>query len=236
MDPSLLPRIDSERFLSAFSAVIDGKREQAPSWKLSPGWSGEDVQIGKDYTELLKNSFGVNTTACLAEQSRENLMRLWNSDNYTTDDAYNKPELTQLRERWIEHVDNTMACIPLCVTAGNIGEFRTRKKLAPGRRGLITVARRNKKKAGKSGAPTQENAKKRTRSEGPEEEEVVEVESGQEVEEEVEVEQEGEEEIVAVEKDFGKRPAKRVKRQKDYGKKGDRMVVDKPGEFSERCS
>jgi hypothetical protein len=231
MDPTLLPRIDSERFLSAFSAVIDGKREQAPSWKLGPGWSGEDVRIGKDYTKLLGDSFSVSTTARLAEQSRDDLMRLWNSDNYTTDDAYNKPELTQLRDRWAAHVDSMMECIPLCVTAGNIGKVPTGQKFSPGRRGLIQVARNRIKKAGGSG---EKNARKRTRPDTPaSEEEPAEVEA-----EAVESEDEGDEEHEhAVEKALEKRPAKRQKRQlkKRGGKKSDRMVAE-PGEFLERRS
>ena len=103
-------------------------------------WSRLEWERCSDWERLLGDSFSISTTAHPAEQSHNDLMHLWNLENYMTDNVYNKPELTQLRDQWTAHVDNMMECIPLCVTAGNIGKVQTGQKFSSGCRGLIQVA------------------------------------------------------------------------------------------------
>jgi hypothetical protein len=113
LHPSLLARIDAEKFLSSISFVIDGEHVRAPSWDLSPTWEGEDVMIGKNYGSLLQSAFNVDSFSELAKESLTDLMRLWNSDSWQTEHPFNKPSLTEARESWLAHVKEEAAAIPV---------------------------------------------------------------------------------------------------------------------------
>lgn len=115
MDPTLLPRIDPALFLSSISGVVDGVRVSAPAWDLAPGWHGEDVRIGKDYRELLRSSFDVDTIQELAESRPEALPSLWNSDKFETEFPFNRPQLAEARKGWNNHVERRKASIPVSV-------------------------------------------------------------------------------------------------------------------------
>jgi hypothetical protein len=114
MDPTLLPRIDAEKFLSSISGVIDGERVRAPSWDLAPGWKGKDVEIGTQYADLLQSSFGVSSVNELASKDPQALLCLWNSDNHETDHPFDKPRLTQARDEWNTFVQSAKVSVPVC--------------------------------------------------------------------------------------------------------------------------
>lgn len=46
-----LARLDTEKFASAFSFVQNSTRVVASSWNAGPGWSGDDTEIGKQYSQ-----------------------------------------------------------------------------------------------------------------------------------------------------------------------------------------
>ena len=75
-------RVDADGFFSTISIEIDGERITAPRWVDAPGWRGEDVRVGKSYSELLRSDFGVESIEELARTNPEGLMRLWNYESY----------------------------------------------------------------------------------------------------------------------------------------------------------
>jgi hypothetical protein len=143
VDPSMLFRVDSDQFLSAFSCVVDGERIRAPSWDLAPGWTGDDVKIGQKYAELLQSSFGVDTVSELALTNPEALTRLWNSDNHATEHPFNKPQITEKKEAWVAHSRDQMRGIPVCVVNG---EMESLERFRSKRRGKMDSARNTCKK------------------------------------------------------------------------------------------
>lgn len=151
VDPTLLLRIDAEKFLSSISCVVDGERVRAPSWDLSPTWEGEDVKIGKRYEGLLQSAFNVNSLAELAKEDPAGLMRLWNSDNVNTVHPFNKPRLTDARDSWLAHVRTESAAIPVSVSISEtdlIGleeRFQGRRK-GRGRSAVYQVGKERKRK------------------------------------------------------------------------------------------
>jgi hypothetical protein len=161
MDPSIIPRIDSDLFLSSISCVIDGKRIRAPSWDLAPGWTGEDVLIGKDYTELLQSEFGVDS---LSELDPEALTRLWNSDNHMTDHPFNKPQLTQIAQRWKDHSNHQKRSIPVCVAVGDKESESDRFQAK--RRGQMTSALNKSKKKRMRGQEEEEEEEEEAEASG----------------------------------------------------------------------
>ena len=98
--------------------MIDKKRVHAPAWEHAPGWREEDICVGKEYGELLKSSFGVNTIQALAEKSPKDLARLWNSDNHTTNALFNNIELTNTAHDWNKHLKKQRESIPICKVNG----------------------------------------------------------------------------------------------------------------------
>ena len=123
-DVTFLPRVDPDLFLSSISCVIDGKRTQAPAWDLAPAWKGEDVQNGKEYTDLLQSAFNVSSLSELAEKDPDSLLQLWNSDNYMTEHPFDRPQITQTRDAWIAHIKEEALSIPLCAINGESKSFK----------------------------------------------------------------------------------------------------------------
>lgn len=117
VDPILLPRVDPKKITSAITYVDDGgKRVQCPEWNLAPGWHGQDVCIGTDYSKLLKSSFDVDAIQDLCPKD---IIRLWNSDTFDTPHPYNNLLLTKANDVWRKHTNAQGANIPLNVIASS---------------------------------------------------------------------------------------------------------------------
>lgn len=122
LSPFLLPRIDREKFLEAFSCVVDGKRVSAPPWKLGPGWTGSDVEVGTEYGALLKDYFQAETLEDVARSDPSALIGLWNSDDATSQHPYNNARLTEALEEWNKHKKYQGSNIPVAILTEREGD------------------------------------------------------------------------------------------------------------------
>ncbi|KAF9065239.1 hypothetical protein BDP27DRAFT_1425053 [Rhodocollybia butyracea] len=105
-----LPRINRDVFLSAFSLVDENNiRIQAKPWALGPGWTGENVQIGKTYSEDIRG---------LPE---ETVKELWNSDT-VSDIPYGNQAMVDARLEWIALHQSRVPTHPVCHASGEVEE------------------------------------------------------------------------------------------------------------------
>lgn len=110
LPPAMLPRVDKSMAMKMVSVVVNNKRITADEWELGPGWTGEDVHIGKDYEELLK-SLKVKHPEDLPAKD---LALLCNSDSLTQVPFGNVP-LRDATIEWSGHLSKSKECIPVCV-------------------------------------------------------------------------------------------------------------------------
>jgi hypothetical protein len=112
LPPAMLPRVDKSMAMKMVSVVVDNKRITADDWELGPGWMGEDVRIGKDYTEVM-NSLNVE---CPEDLPAKKLALLCNSDAMTQI-PFNNVSLQDATAEWSTHLSKSKECIPVCVVA-----------------------------------------------------------------------------------------------------------------------
>jgi hypothetical protein len=102
-----MARVDKDKFLSAFSAVIGGTRVAAKPWVMGPGWSGEDTRIGKD-------------------MDGEELDGTYNTDSQS-DTPFGNTEARGLCDEWAAHMEEWSKTIPLCMAS----DFSKVKDIGP---------------------------------------------------------------------------------------------------------
>lgn len=112
LPPAMLPRVDKTMAMKMVSVVVNNKRITADDWELGPGWTGEDVRVGKDYTELVKS---LNAEA-LEDLPARDLALLCNSDAMTQV-PFNNNLLQDATDEWSAHLSKSKECIPVCVVA-----------------------------------------------------------------------------------------------------------------------
>ncbi|KAF6759706.1 hypothetical protein DFP72DRAFT_806004 [Ephemerocybe angulata] len=154
-----LPRFDKEKILSALSFVENGERKSASSWEQGPGWSGDDVAIGKVYTEDLLT------------MPEEDLQRLHNSD-VRSPYPYGNKKVYEHASKWQTHRLAMARTIPLCFASDKTDEFdaianptkrrSVTKHIREG--GTVTKTSLPKKKAAKVIVAGVVSGKKRRRS------------------------------------------------------------------------
>lgn len=110
LPPEMVPRVDKSMAMKMVSAVIDNKRVTANEWELGPGWTGEDVEIGKDYTDLLQK---LNVKG-IEDLPPSQLALLCNSDAMTQV-PYNNHNLKEALEEWQALISNSKKNVPICV-------------------------------------------------------------------------------------------------------------------------
>ncbi|KAF8824175.1 hypothetical protein HHX47_DHR8000002 [Lentinula edodes] len=104
-----LVRVDKEKFLSAFSMRDGNVRIGTQPWELGPGWTGDDVRIGKIY----ENDFDA--------MSEEQCLQLWNSDT-GSDLPFGNEGIRLQREVWKEYKMQAMQVLPICHASGEVDE------------------------------------------------------------------------------------------------------------------
>ncbi|KAF9521642.1 hypothetical protein CPB83DRAFT_900449 [Crepidotus variabilis] len=157
LDPCLLARVDIHRLISAFSCVVDGVRVQAPDSPLAPGWSGDDVRIGKRYHDFLQSNFDVSSLQKLAEKEPEALALMWNTDVIGSTLPFNNSLYQQAMDEWEAHIKRQQIKIPLYATIKSQNPLGGR--LASRAKGLAKSARNADSKAKGSQQPTKKKSK-----------------------------------------------------------------------------
>ncbi|KAJ3752368.1 hypothetical protein EV360DRAFT_88819 [Lentinula raphanica] len=104
-----LLRIDKDRLLSAFTMRSGGTRIAADSWKLGPGWTGEDTEVGREYPQDFDT------------MSEEELRRLWNTDQMS-ETIYGNEAMEKQRKDWAEERKRAVAALPVCHATGEANE------------------------------------------------------------------------------------------------------------------
>ncbi|KAH7875772.1 uncharacterized protein C8R40DRAFT_1169900 [Lentinula edodes] len=104
-----LVRVDKEKFLSAFSMRDGNVQIGTQPWELGPGWTGDDVRIGKIY----ENDFDA--------MSEEECLQLWNSDT-GSDLPFGNKGIRLQREVWKEYKMQAMQVLPICHASGEVDE------------------------------------------------------------------------------------------------------------------
>lgn len=103
-----LPRINRDVFLSAFSLVDENNvRVQARPWNLGPGWTGDDVRVGKVYTENIR---------ALPDND---VKKLWNSDAMS-DIPYGNQAMAEARLEWVSLHNSRVPIHPVCHASGEV--------------------------------------------------------------------------------------------------------------------
>jgi len=115
VNPCLLLRVDVPKLIQSFSYIEDLIRVEAPAWDMPPGWASEDLEVGYDYRELLKDEFQVETIEELAEKDPAGLAKLWNSNTVASEAPYNRTDYKEAVEEWAKHSVRAEAAIPVCV-------------------------------------------------------------------------------------------------------------------------
>ncbi|KDR79831.1 hypothetical protein GALMADRAFT_136421 [Galerina marginata CBS 339.88] len=115
LPPGMLPRVDKSLAMKLVSVVVDNKRITADDWDLGPGWTGEDVEIGKDYTDILAG-LGVQYPQ---ELPPRNLALLCNSDSMTQV-PFNNAALQEAAADWSRRLSKAKESIPVCVVADGL--------------------------------------------------------------------------------------------------------------------
>ena len=151
-------RVDADGFFSTISIEIDGERITAPRWVDAPGWRGEDVRVGKSYSELLRSDFGVESIEELARTNPEGLMRLWNSDNHTTPYPFDKPHLAEAKQEWeaIARKSISFGNPTAPEPSATEGQSSMKRKGVAGPSGRSLKSRKKKKRVRKEEVPEEE--------------------------------------------------------------------------------
>ncbi|KDR76755.1 hypothetical protein GALMADRAFT_210635 [Galerina marginata CBS 339.88] len=117
LPPGMVPRVDKSLAMKLVSAVVDNKRITADDWELGPGWTGDDVEIGKDYSELLA-TLGVKHPQDLPPRE---LALLCNSDSMSQE-PFNNAALQAATEDWSKRLAKAKESIPVCVVADGLDD------------------------------------------------------------------------------------------------------------------
>ncbi|PPQ86374.1 hypothetical protein CVT25_002452 [Psilocybe cyanescens] len=112
LPPDMIPRVDKSLAMKIVSVVIDNKRVTADDWDLGPGWTGDDVKIGTNYTQILANLNAIS----IEDLSPTALATLCNTDLASTA-PYGNEDLRSATEEWAHYLKKSKEDIPLCVVA-----------------------------------------------------------------------------------------------------------------------
>ncbi|EAU82155.1 hypothetical protein CC1G_11345 [Coprinopsis cinerea okayama7 len=114
VDPSLQMRFDRDRLLSSFSWVVPNEemgeaggyvRVCADPWTTGPGWTGDDVRIGKKYEDTFD------------AMSYEELVLKRNTDAGGTV-PYGNQTAAAVDSAWNRQLDDMTPTFPVCVLSG----------------------------------------------------------------------------------------------------------------------
>ncbi|KAJ3819222.1 hypothetical protein F5880DRAFT_1510330 [Lentinula raphanica] len=104
-----LLRINKDQLLSAFTMRNGGTRIAADSWELGPGWTGEDTEVGREYSQDFDT------------MSEEELRRLWNT-NQMSETIYENEAMEKQWKDWAEERKRAVAALPVCHATGEANE------------------------------------------------------------------------------------------------------------------